>query len=76
MVDVIRENKDFWWVWTKAGKKPNFFHPTQKRAENEAQRLARKYPGQKFIVLHAYAKYHVNPEYALSDIIPELELLA
>lgn len=44
----------FWMVWNMSGEGiPWFQHFTEESAEVEAERLARKCPGQKFIVLEA-----------------------
>jgi hypothetical protein len=57
--NVRQEVVSFWWVWTKRGRNPRYFHGSPFEAEAEAQRLALKHPGQKFIVLHAYTKFFV-----------------
>jgi hypothetical protein len=53
----LGEIMDSWCVWSKFGKRPCYWHRTQKAAEREARRLALKYPKQKFIVLHAVSKF-------------------
>jgi len=55
------EPTEFWFVWTKNGRVPRFVHHTAELAEAEATRLAAKFPGRKFIVLRAYAKFSVAP---------------
>ena len=55
-----REPVSFWWVWTKSGAQPRVFHESEDAAITEAQRLAVKNPGKKYIVLHAYAKFSVS----------------
>lgn len=49
-----------WFVWSKRGWPPRFAHGSLESAEREAQRLANKYPGQKFHVLRAEAKFSVE----------------
>lgn len=46
-------------VWTKNGRRPRFFHQTQELAETEAQRLASANPGRKFIVGQFIEKFHI-----------------
>lgn len=41
----------FYLVWNPAGYPPKYRHDTYKNAEQEATRLARLHPGQKFYVL-------------------------
>jgi len=57
---VAYEKKGSWCVWTKHGRRPQFFHPTKELAEAEAQRLACKHPGQKFLVMQVTGKFHVE----------------
>lgn len=57
---VTIENKDVWFVWTKTGRTPRKAHETQEAALLEAERLARKLPGKKFLVLHATHKVSVH----------------
>jgi predicted TIM-barrel fold metal-dependent hydrolase len=54
------EMLDRWCVWSKYGRRPCFWHPTRHGAEHEAKRLARNFPKQKFIVLHAVSKFGVE----------------
>lgn len=55
----------FYMVWTKTGWPPRKQHHTRQEAEKEADRLARRHPGKKFIVLQAVAKVAVPvPEVA------------
>lgn len=48
---------EFYMVWTKRGTKPSCVHHRRSTAEAEAIRLAKKYPGQKFMVLSAVLKF-------------------
>jgi hypothetical protein len=57
--DVVSEDVDFAFVWTKHGRLPRVAHGTDEDALREAERLARKNPGRKFIVLHAHTKLHL-----------------
>jgi hypothetical protein len=41
----------YWLVWHEGGGKPTYRHPDLHSAQQEAQRLARRYPGQSFVVL-------------------------
>jgi hypothetical protein len=52
---------DRWCIWSKHGRRPCYWHPTQEGAEREARRLAGKFPKQKFIVLHAVSKFGTEP---------------
>jgi hypothetical protein len=48
---MIKEDYEgTFFVWTKNGRRPRYFHDTQEKAEIEAQRLAALNPGSKFIV--------------------------
>lgn len=51
-----------WCVWGKNSRKPYIFHPDREQAEAEAQRLAEKTPGKKFLVFHVASKFQVSPE--------------
>ena len=48
-------------VWTKTGRRPQYYHPTQELAMEEAERLSLKYPGQKFIVMQMIGKFGTPP---------------
>lgn len=54
---VVMEPKDVWCIWTKKGNRPRSFHATPERAHAEAERLARRNPKCKFIVMHMVGKY-------------------
>lgn len=56
---VTCEEMATWCVWNKSGHRPKRFHNTREEAEAEAQRLARKRPGHKFIVMQMVGKWHV-----------------
>lgn len=43
----------FWCVWRDGGGSPTVKHEYYSRARNEAQRLARANPGERFVVLCA-----------------------
>jgi hypothetical protein len=47
---------EFWMLWTKDGRLPRFIHSTYQAAEAECERLCRKFPGKKFIILEAVSK--------------------
>lgn len=67
MSDLIIEDCEFWFVWTKKGHFPRFVHNTQAAAEAEADRLAQLKPhGRKFIVLRGYRKCHVPAALAVA----------
>jgi hypothetical protein len=55
---VVREKLGFYWVWTKLGRRPRKAHPSYKSAKQEADRLALKNPGVKFLVLKVVEKNH------------------
>ena len=61
---AVKEDADFFMLWTKTGHLPRYRHATFDLAATEAERLARENPGKKFIVLKAVAKYHVEPKLA------------
>lgn len=50
---MAEKAKTFWLVWNYGGGTPHFKHDNYWGAQNEAQRLARANPGQKFVVLEA-----------------------
>lgn len=56
--NILTEPCEFWMVWTKTGKMPKCIHNTSADAIAEAERLSRKTPGRKFIVLRAFTKMH------------------
>lgn len=43
----------FWMVWNEGNRAPTVKHPSESAARDEAERLARLNPGQKFHVLAA-----------------------
>ena len=51
----------FWMVWNVNGSAPTYKHASHTSALNEAERLARLYPGQTFAVLQATDLRHVGP---------------
>lgn len=50
-----------WCIWTKGGRRPSFFHPTEAQAMAEAERLAHREPGRKYIVMQMVAKVSIPP---------------
>lgn len=64
MAALIIEECEFWFVWTKTGRIPRFTHNTAAGAEAEADRLAHKHPGKKYVVLRGYRKCRVAVESA------------
>jgi hypothetical protein len=60
--DIRLETVDFWFVWSKHGHLPRVTHHTEAAAVREAERLARKNPGRKFIVLRAEHKLSLPAE--------------
>ena len=61
-MDVIQQDAEFWFVWTKTGRVPRYAHGSAQAARNEAIRLAAKHPGRKFIVLRALSKFVAVPD--------------
>ncbi len=70
-VDVLRsrnfqeENKkftpyDFYLVWRPGGHSPTHRHLYQDEAQEEAKRLAKLHPNEKFYVLHAICEYQIK----------------
>jgi hypothetical protein len=70
-VSVTREKASYWWVWTKHGRAPRYFHKTEASALREAKRLAKKHPSWKFHVLHGYAKFSVQTEPVAGPLLAE-----
>lgn len=60
--DLIVEAVDFSFVWTKKGALPRVTHHREDVALAEAERLARKNPGAKYIVLRAHTKISFNKD--------------
>lgn len=54
------ERPAFWMVWNPQGHQPTKQHTTKLSAEREAERLARKERGQRFIVLRSVREYVVD----------------
>ena len=52
--------KPFWFVWCPTARPPQYRHETEQSAKTEAQRLARTYPGSRFVVLESVCAYEVN----------------
>lgn len=53
----MKEEPQFWMVWSPQGNPPRFRHDTFDSARDEAKRLARLDPGRTFIVLCAVRGY-------------------
>jgi len=51
----------FWLVWTPNGSNPCFRHSAESLARTEAERLARRAPGQEFFVVEAKSLAQVTP---------------
>lgn len=49
---LLHQPKDQWCIWTKTGRRPRYYHNSHEEAMAEAERLALKHPGKKFIVMH------------------------
>lgn len=58
--DTTAQGVRFWMVWNKNGGAPKVTHKSYENAASEACRLARKCPGEKFIVLQAQRKFWVE----------------
>jgi hypothetical protein len=58
---AAREAIGSWCIWTKTGRRPAFFHPTQELAEAEAARLAERTPGKKYLVMQVVSKFGLDP---------------
>lgn len=70
MTDIVIEEVEFYFVWTKTGHIPRKVHQTLADAEAEADRLAGLRPhGKKYIILRAIRKCHFPPA---TDLIPSL----
>jgi len=64
---------EFWMVWCEEEMPPRVKHSSETMAVLEAERLARKNPGQRFFILHCleYLEVNVNPVHrVLLDEIP------
>lgn len=53
----MRDEDEFWMVWSPQGGAPTFRHSTEFLADGEAQRLARAAAGRSFYVLRAVRRY-------------------
>lgn len=51
----------FYMVWNKNGGPPKVTHDTYHQAAFAARSMARKHPGEKFIVLQAVRKFWLDP---------------
>lgn len=49
----MKEELKFWLVWNEKGNHVAYKHWTESDAEKEAERLARSYPGNRFVVLES-----------------------
>lgn len=47
----------YWLVWMEGGGPPTVHHDTQSDAETEAERLAKQFPGRRFVVLVPIARF-------------------
>ncbi len=51
------EMNKFWMVWGPSFANPEVQHGTLSMAQTEAARLAKKYPGENFIILESLGHY-------------------
>lgn len=51
------EENTFFMVWNPNGYPPKVQHGSRKKADDEASRLAREHPGERFVVLMAMAEF-------------------
>jgi hypothetical protein len=64
----------FWLVWSPTGSNPpQYRHPSEEGAEQEAERLARAHPGSEFIVLQSVSSRLVESMRCL-DLRPKADL--
>lgn len=52
-LEIAMDQSSFWMVWNPQGNQPTYKHPTRDSAVAEAERLARKCPGDQFYILAA-----------------------
>ncbi|HLY04885.1 MAG TPA: hypothetical protein VKR31_03970 [Rhizomicrobium sp.] len=50
-------------IWTKHGRNPSFFHTDYGKVSAEAERLAQKHRGRKFLILRVEEKVYCTPEH-------------
>jgi hypothetical protein len=66
---------EFWMVWNPNRHAPTVRHSSEEVARDEASRLARLAPGEKFVILKAmYAVRVRRPEPPPVEIVPLLEI--
>lgn len=58
-MDIVCEPGTKWFIWSKHGRRPARAHDSEAAALAEAERLARKVPGQKFHVMRSVTKVFV-----------------
>lgn len=67
----MNRKKPFWLVWNPQGREPQVRHDDEESATREAERLARKNRGERFIVLRPVREVVVDDvqrfEYDLED---------
>lgn len=64
--------EEFWIVWNPSSSAPpSHRHQVAETAQMEALRLAKKHPGQKFIVLRAERQYEFDAV-AITEFLPPL----
>ena len=59
MTDQTTEPR-FWMIWNPQGRTPTMKHWSRTSADNEAARLAKENPAQKFYVLKAVGGAHAS----------------
>lgn len=50
----------FWFVWNPDARAPRRQHTSRAQAEQEAERLARAHPGERFVVLQSVCERRVE----------------
>jgi hypothetical protein len=70
---AVFEEMGSWCIWTKFGRRPQFYHPTRELAMAEAERLACLRPGCKFIVMKMEGKFGVPVDELGEDTTEKLD---
>lgn len=71
-IENVTPGKGFFVVFNPSGSKPTVAYDFQIEADNEARRLAKSNPGERFFVLQAVTSVEKPPEVIVTELAAEI----